>query len=439
MLRLNILICAHEISPIQGSECAEGWNIVLELSKYHNLFVLHASGSQFNPNAYEIAINEYFHKHENSNKIKFISIKQPRLTLFLARVNKFFYPKNSAIGNPLLYFWGYRIWHYKAYKTAKKLKDKYKIDLVHLLTSITFREPGYLWNLNLPYVWGPTGGLSKLPKSFKNDLLLKDRIIENIRELITFVQFNFNYRISKTIEKCNLVYTFSEFDRNCFNKRGFNYIKTLTDSGCTIMSDTINNLETNKIELPLKIIWIGQLVKRKALDILINSVDLLEEDKKIKVSITIIGSGPLYNYYQKLINEKKLSNNFKFIGFIDREKLFILMKKSHVLVHTSYREATTNVIPEALSNSLPVICHDISGMSIAIDKSCGFKIQLLNYDRSISDLSKILSTLVENPDLLIDLKKGARQRANILSWKNIGYTMATDYKSIISNESIINK
>lgn len=40
--RLNILISGHELSPFQGSECAEGWNIVKRLGEYHNITVLYA-------------------------------------------------------------------------------------------------------------------------------------------------------------------------------------------------------------------------------------------------------------------------------------------------------------------------------------------------------------------------------------------------------------
>lgn len=40
--QLNILISAHEMSPYQGSECAEGWNIVKRLGEYHNITVLYS-------------------------------------------------------------------------------------------------------------------------------------------------------------------------------------------------------------------------------------------------------------------------------------------------------------------------------------------------------------------------------------------------------------
>jgi glycosyltransferase involved in cell wall biosynthesis len=436
-LRKNILICAHEISPEQGSECAEGWNIVIELSKYHNLIVLHASGSQFNPFAYEAAIKDFFKINKNLNNIKFISVNQPFVTRILAKINKFISPKNSAIGSPLLYFLGYKFWHLFAYRAAKHIIPIYNIDLIHLLTSITFREPGYLWKFNLPYVWGPTGGLNMLPKSYKKEIKLYDSLKEDVREIISNFQFKYNNRITKLIKKCNLVYTFSEFDKICFEKRGFTKVKLLTDAGCNELSCIFDFKKISSSSL--KILWVGQLIKRKALEILINSINSLDEEDKEKIKIFVVGTGPLEYHYKDMIKYLKLDKNFIFIGTLKRKILFNLMQKSDLLVHTSYREATTNVIPEALSNCLPVICHDISGMSIAINESCGFKIPLINPDFSSLQLKNILIKLINNPELIIHLKIGAKSRSISLSWNNIAKTIAKDYLKILNyNESIIN-
>ena len=42
-------------------------------------------------------------------------------------------------------------------------------DLVHQVNFMTFREPGYLWTLDAPFVWGPWGGGAELPLAFLAD------------------------------------------------------------------------------------------------------------------------------------------------------------------------------------------------------------------------------------------------------------------------------
>jgi glycosyltransferase involved in cell wall biosynthesis len=102
-------------------------------------------------------------------------------------------------------------------------------------------------------------------------------------------------------------------------------------------------------------------------------------------------------------------------------------------VHTSLREATSNVIPEALSTGLPVICHDINGMSIAINDKCGLKVPLSSPKESIDGFCEAIYTLAKNNELLNRLQKGAYQRAKEISWDSMAETIANDYWKIIEN------
>ena len=46
----------------------------------------------------------------------------------------------------------------EVYKFVKGREFNFEIDLIHQLTSISFREPGFLWRLDKPFVWGPISG-----------------------------------------------------------------------------------------------------------------------------------------------------------------------------------------------------------------------------------------------------------------------------------------
>ena len=61
----------------------------------------------------------------------------------------------------------YNIWQKRAYQQALKILSTNKIDIIHQLNMIGFREPGYLWKIkDIPFVWGPVGGLGFIPFSF---------------------------------------------------------------------------------------------------------------------------------------------------------------------------------------------------------------------------------------------------------------------------------
>ena len=425
--RLNILVSAHELNPYGGSECAEGWNVVTRLAKYHNITVLYASGSQFDPFSYENAINDYFSKNKNTDNINFIAIPQTRLTSLVSLINKKLTGNNSSIGNPFLYYLGYSLWEKKAYTVAKELCNRSKFDIIHHLTSISFREPGLLWKLDIPFVWGPTGGLSRLPFQFYKYLGYKAYSKEFIRNSINHIQFFSHYRIQKALKHSSLIYTFSKEDELLFAKRSREKPKILLDAAT--YSSIKNHAAVNNSYLPIKLVWCGELIQRKSLDIVLYAINSVPELKD-KIILKIIGGGPLEKYYKSLAETLGIGHCIEWHGKVDRKVVFNIMNESDVLVHSSYREATSHVVPEALSHGLPVICHDINGMSIAVTKECGIKIPLISPDTSIEGFRGAIIKLVNNRIELNRLKVGAIKRSKELSWDKMAETIATDYITI---------
>ncbi len=121
--RLRVLIVAHEFSPDSGSECAVGWNIVTRLAAHHDVTVLYASGSQFRPNSYLKAINEYFSGGSGIPGLTLINIDQPVITRLTACLNSLF-SGLGPIGLPLLYYIGYNSWQRVAFKKASDSSQK---------------------------------------------------------------------------------------------------------------------------------------------------------------------------------------------------------------------------------------------------------------------------------------------------------------------------
>lgn len=429
-VRLNVLVSAHELNPYGGSECAEGWNVIIRLAKYHNLTIIYASGSQFNPGSYQNGIKEYFSKNENTYNINFIPVEQTKTTLLLAKINRKLSKQRSSIGNPFIYYLGYSIWQKKAYQVANKLCQNTNFDIIHHLTSISFREPGYLWKLPLPFIWGPTGGLSRIPFRFYKFIGYGTFSKELIRNSVNKIQFLSNPRIRKALKRSALIYTFSIEDQTMFYKKSGIKPKVLLDAAAyTSFKGEIAHLDDSK---PLSVVWCGELIKRKSLEIVLYAISreaLLQE----KIILKIVGSGPLENYYKNLAENLGINNCIEWIGQVDRNTVFNIMEDSDLLVHSSYREATSHVIPEALSHALPVICHDINGMSIAIDEKCGIKIPLTSPETSISGFKNALLKLSENRKELERLKKGAKERSAELSWDTMAETIALDYIAIHKN------
>ena len=114
---MHILIKAHEISPLRGSECSNGWNFVKGLSDHVKLTVVHAETNQFGTVNYKKEIKTA----KLSKDVDFISVKQPFITRLFSKLNVFLSRNNQGTGISILYFFGVYFWELKVYQELKKI------------------------------------------------------------------------------------------------------------------------------------------------------------------------------------------------------------------------------------------------------------------------------------------------------------------------------
>lgn len=139
---MNILLSAFECNPYRGSDSYVGWSYARSLSQLHTVYVL-------TRNANKTDIEGYFNSHKDElRNLHFVYVDQSRLfTDVLYKVNRY-----------LGFLGSYFVWQRKAYLTAKKIQKDMKIDVCHHVSIADFRCAGYLWKLNVPYIFGPVGG-----------------------------------------------------------------------------------------------------------------------------------------------------------------------------------------------------------------------------------------------------------------------------------------
>jgi len=420
---MHVLIKAHEISPIRGSECSNGWNIVDGLSNHVKLTVVHAETNQYGTINYKKEINTI----RNKNNINYIAIKQPFLTVLLSKLNLFLSGNNQGSGISFLYFIGVFFWERKVYRLLKQM-DLSQIDIIHNLNHVSFREPSFLWKLNKPFVWGPTSGIGNIPFSFAKSFPFKFRFINFLRSSSNYLQSNFSSRIINASKHASKIFYVSKEDE-MYLKRFNNNLQYLPDVTIQDLNqhDKLFNVCLNKV----KLIWVGRIDQIKSLDILLEVFKTNQYLKKY-YDIVIIGDGILKNKLTDYAIENNIDNVI-WLGKVSRDIVKSEMFKSDIFIHTSIKEASATVIMEALSSGLPVICHDAFGMSKVIDDNIGFKIPYSSKPESVKFLTEILIEIKKNPLIIVEKAKNINSYANRFTTKNIIKQFISTYENIISS------
>jgi len=100
-----------------------------------------------------------------------------------------------------------------------------------------------------------------------------------------------------------------------------------------------------------KIIFVGRLIKHKNVDILIKSLNYLDES----IFLHILGNGPERENLSKLVKNLDLEKRVIFLNAEDDESVLKEIKSSGVLVLPSSREGFGMVVIEAQACGVPVI------------------------------------------------------------------------------------
>lgn len=398
----KVLVLAYAISPYRGSEYSVSWNYIINMSKENELVVLYGvSGNHLGD------INE-LENHIKINPIKnvrFIPIIPNKETEKLNSLNK----KGIFVYS---FYLAFHSWHKQVYEFAKELIKKEYFDLIHYLTPIGYREPGYLWKFNLPYIWGPIGGTQSIPIKLVSILSISDKIKLLLRKTVNSVQFRFKPRLAKAIKNSDALIASTTFDQNNFKRIYGCETYYLPENG--ILGSITNEPVFIDKEKKLNIIWVGRIDGAKAL------VLLLEALRKMmfanKVNLNVVGSGPLKDEMMSFAKNHGIDNFITWHDTVPREKVFELFSKSHLHIITSLTEANTTVIWEAMASGIPTISLDHCGMHDTICEKCGIKIPIKSFNQVTEDLAVSIDNLIMNPEKINALSRGVIECAQKYTW-----------------------
>ncbi len=175
-----------------------------------------------------------------------------------------------------------------------------------------------------------------------------------------------------------------------------------------------------KAEGPLRLLYVGQLIERKRILELMDSLNNLSGQR---ISLTVVGDGPLRVKVMEMARSLPENVSVIVLGHQKREAMPDIYRANDVLAQISKAEGFSNVMLEGLSSGLALIVSRAVADELPIERA-GFALDEVN----AQSVGQCLRTLADDPVLLAEKKTNARIMAESMSWDNTaqGYIKALE-------------
>jgi glycosyltransferase involved in cell wall biosynthesis len=406
--RARALLLAYCCSPYHGSEDGAGWNRALGAARYCDTWVI-CEEKKFAP-----SIRRYLSEHGPLPGLEFVFVPERFWAPLLWRI-------------PGAGYLSFNWWHRRALRVAERLHAQHRFDLVHQVNGIGFREPGYLWKLDAPFIWGPVGGTQNYPWRFLLQAGVRVAVSEGVRNICNWLQLRLSWRVRRAARKSVAVLTANSTGQRDFHRAYGIRPLLMLDAGIRAVSADVP--PTPDPDQPLRILWAGGLWPRKALQLLLHALARLPHH--VGYELRILGDGSLRKKWQRLATVLKVEHNCRWIGWVPFEEIAKQYRSADVFIFTSLRDTSGNVMLEALAAGVPVVCLDHQGAHDIVTPECGIKIPVQNPRQVVDDLARAIVRLAQAPAERRRLSRGALERAREYLWSQQAEHMAALYEEVL--------
>ena len=391
------------LSPYKGSEYSVAWNYVSYMSKQNDLVVLYGNADEPMGNCKDT--EEYILKHPMPN-VHFVPVypnKWANLLNWPNRHGLFVYT----------FYYAYQVWQKLVYRKAKELVAKEHFDLVHYVGMIGYREPGYLWKLGLPYVWGPVGGVNNAPRQLMERMSWMSKMKHTFRSVANTIQFHTKRRLKKALAATDVLMTATSENQTRFKAVHHKDSICLPENAITASIF----LDESKFDHPdkFRFMVVGTLDARKSVGIFLEALTQLKH--KDCLLVDVVGDGPLRESLKQYATMHGLVDMMVWHGQLPREKAVALFRDAHLHVITSVSEGNPTTIWEAMSYGVPTLSFDHCGMHDTLRDGAGVLVPIApTYEECVRGVAEHIDALLEQPEQFRQLAEATLKRAREYTW-----------------------
>lgn len=165
-----------------------------------------------------------------------------------------------------------------------------------------------------------------------------------------------------------------------------------------INTEDYERANSDCIENKYKFLFLGRLGKRKGAYDLLSAIEELSKEG-VNVTCYMAGDGEI-DKFRKIISEKKLEDNIKIIGWIDKEEKIELLKNISTLILPSYNEGLPMAILEGMACGKAIISTNVGSIpEVVIQDQNGIIVEPGN----IEQIKNAIKQVISNDEKLINM------------------------------------
>lgn len=393
----KILVSAYGCEPFRGSEAGVGWNWILQMARFNELYVIARKNDREKieknlPKEYRETVHFYY--YDTCSILMKFKKKEKRL---------------------YLYYW---FWQIGIIPLVAKIIREHKPEYTMHLTFGSLWMPTFLPFFNVQFIWGPVGGGDGVPPKMLSVLTLKQRIVQTIRYALIKTSW-INPLVAIPSRKAKLILCRTENNRDAIPKKYRYKCEVVLE---TAMDENVINhcKDYSVVNNKLEIITTGRLVPFKNTILALECFNNLHK-KYCNIHMTIIGNGSEKKRLTEYILKNRLEEFVEIMPEVPREQVLTKLCDADIYVFPSLREGGSWALMEALSVGLPVVCLNWTGMKIIANKECGILINPDEYSKVLDAFTNALENLIENPEMRMTMGNNARNRmTKEFNWDRVG-------------------
>jgi len=385
-----------------------GWQRAISSSKDFDVTVL------YRPSVAVSELEKHVPTDVRPGGLTFIPVSEGRLSLALSKIELLFYSR-------------YRHWHRLAYRVAAKLHSDDPFAISHLVTLCGFREPGYVWQLDIPHVWGPIGGTHHFPRSFLRSLDWWNQYREKIRSCINHYQLHWSPRVRSAMQRSVAVVAATS-DAQLALKQGFG-ISAEIELETGIDHSIASPRQLRASDAPFRILWAGRLRAWKGLPILLHAIANLP--KSLPIEVRVLGDGSSKKGWQQLAQRLGIAERIEWIPWPSYRETLPYYNWADAFAFTSLRDTSGTGLLEALAAGCPIIGMNHQGAFDIMTDRCAVRIQPTEWLATVNGFRDGIEALARDAGKHLSLSHGASERARDFEWRTRSSCFPSIYRNVL--------